>query len=246
MTPRPPAWSAGRYSRTLTDESRLSSSRNSSEPLPLQAPLEQFSCDYSSKRSEEASAREAVSSDSRRAPEAWCSWAHCRPKQPRTGVSRGGHCRANCPTRLPTRWHRRCWTSFRVHRGRLLTSFRQRVRRTRGEKTPGSDSHLAPGSWCSRKATLHVKEPRTGVPRRGHCRPTNVHRGYRLVSTVGFCHFRAQVERILAHFRQRASEERPEARSHGFGLASYSRRLVFPGGDIAGPNSNTAFDPSLE
>ena len=27
----------------------------------------------------------------------------------------------------------------------------------------------------------------TGVPRRGHCRPTNVPRSYRRVGTVGFC-----------------------------------------------------------
>ena len=35
-------------------------------------------------------------------------------------------------------------------------------------------------------------------------------------------------------------------RNHGFGIASCSRGLVFSNGDIAGPNSNTPFDPSLE
>ena len=38
----------------------------------------------------------------------------------------------------------------------------------------------------------------------------------------------------------------PEARNHGFGFASCSRRLVFPDGDIAGPTSNTALNPPLE
>ena len=36
------------------------------------------------------------------------------------------------------------------------------------------------------------------------------------------------------------SEERPEARYHGFGFVSCSRGPVFPDGDIAGPHSNTA------
>ena len=38
--------------------------------------------------------------------------------------------------------------------------------------------------------------------------------------------FRAQLERILALFRQRA-KERPEARYYGFGFASCSPGLVF-------------------
>ena len=42
------------------------------------------------------------------------------------------------------------------------------------------------------------------------------------------------------------SEERPEMRNHGFGFASCSHGLVFPDGDITGPNSNMAFDLSLE
>ena len=72
VTPRPPARSAGRYSRKFTEESRLSSSRNSSEPLPLRAQLEQFSGEYTPK-SEEATTRETVGSASHRAPEACCS-----------------------------------------------------------------------------------------------------------------------------------------------------------------------------
>ena len=42
------------------------------------------------------------------------------------------------------------------------------------------------------------------------------------------------------------NEERPEARYLGFGFASCFRGLVFPDGNIADPNSNTAFHPSLE
>ena len=42
VTPRPPARSAGRYSRRSTEKSHLSSSRSSVEPLPLWAQLEQL------------------------------------------------------------------------------------------------------------------------------------------------------------------------------------------------------------
>ena len=42
------------------------------------------------------------------------------------------------------------------------------------------------------------------------------------------------------------SEERPEMQTHGSGFASCSRGLVFPDGDIVGPNSNTTFDPSIQ
>ena len=35
----------------------------------------------------------------------------------------------------------------------------------------------------------------------------NAQRGYRRVGTVGFCHFRAQLERILALFRQRTRKD---------------------------------------
>ena len=88
-------------------------------------------------------------------------------------------------------------------------------------------------------------EPRTGVPKRGHCRPTNVQRGYRRVGAVGFCHFSGTVREDSRAFPP-TSQERPEASNHGFGFVSCSRGLVFPDGDIAGPNSSTAFDPSLE
>ena len=38
----------------------------------------------------------------------------------------------------------------------------------------------------------------------------------------------------------------PEETNRSFGFASCSRGLVFPDGDIAGPNFNTAFDPYLK
>ena len=60
-----------------------------------------------------------------------------------------------------------------------------------------------------------------------------------------FAIFRAQLERTLAFFRQRAKKtqgEKPRVRI----CVVRSRSLVSPDGDIAGPDSNTAFDPSLE
>ena len=162
-----------------------------------------------------------------------------------TGVPRGGHCRPKCPTRLPTSWHRRCRTLFRVQRERLLTSFRQRVRRTRGEKPQVRSRILLPRPGAPARGHYRPKEPRIGVPRRGNCRRTNVQRGYRRVGTVGLCHFSGAV-RADSRASPPTSEERPEARYHEFGFASCSRGLVFPNGDTADPNSNTAFDPSLE
>ena len=132
-----------------------------------------------------------------------------------------------------------------MQRGRLLTSFRQRVRRTRGENPRVRTRILIPKPGALATGHYKSKEPRAGVPRRGHCRPTNVQRGYRPVGTVGFCHFSGAVKADSRAFPP-TSEERPEARNHGFGFASCSRGLVFPDGDIAGPNSNTVFDPSLE
>ena len=106
-------------------------------------------------------------------------------------------------------------------------------------ETPGSDSHLAPEAWCSRKGTLQAQRAED------RCRPINVQRGYRRVGTVGFCHFSGAVI-VDSRAVPPTSEERPEARHHGFGFASCSRGLVFLGGDIVGTNFNTAFDPSLE
>ena len=135
--------------------------------------------------------------------------------------------------------------SFRMQRGRLLTSFRQRVKRTRDEKPRVRTRILLPRLGAPARRHYRPKEPRTEVPRTGHCTPTNVQRGYRRVGTVGFCHFSGALRADSRPFPP-TREERPEARNYGFGFASCSRGLVFPDGDIAGPNCNTAFDPSLE
>ena len=117
-------------------------------------------------------------------------------------------------TRLPTGWHSRRWTLFRVRRGRLLTSFRQRVRRTRGEKLRVRTRSLLPRPGAPTRRHCRPKEPRTGVPRRGHCRPTNVQRGYRRVGTVGFCYFSGAVRADCRVFPP-TSEEDPRQETTG-------------------------------
>ena len=72
VAPRPPARSAGRYSRKPTEESHLSSSRNSLEPLARSGAVRAGSCNFSPKN-EGDTTRETVGSDSHRDPEAWCS-----------------------------------------------------------------------------------------------------------------------------------------------------------------------------
>ena len=69
VTPRPPAQSAERYSREVTEESRLSSSSNSSEPPAPSGAVRAVSCDFKPK-SDKATTRPPVGSDSLRAPEA--------------------------------------------------------------------------------------------------------------------------------------------------------------------------------
>ena len=112
-------------------------------------------------------------------------------------------------------------------------------------ETRGSDSHLAPEAWCSRKGTLQAQRAEDWCSQKGtfqtHNCPKRLPMGWH-------CRFLRFSGAVRADFRAfpTTSEERPEARYHGFGLASCSRALVFPDGDIAGPNFNTAFDPSLK
>ena len=143
-------------------------------------------------------------------------------------------------------WHRRCWTLFRVQRGRLLTSSRQRVRRIRGEKPQVRTRILLPRPGAPARGHYRPKEPRTDVPSRGHCRPTKMSNEATdgLVPSV-FAIFRAQLERILALFRQRAKKD-PRRDTTGSDSRRAPEAWCFPNGDIADPNSNTAFDPSLE
>ena len=67
VTPRPPARSAGRYSRKSTEESFLSSRRSSLEPPAPSGAVRSASCDFSPK-SEGDTARETMDSDSHRDP----------------------------------------------------------------------------------------------------------------------------------------------------------------------------------
>ena len=72
VTPRPPARSAGRYSRKSTEESHLSSSGSSLEPPAPSGAARAASGGYSPK-SDGDTTRETVGPDSPRDPEAWCS-----------------------------------------------------------------------------------------------------------------------------------------------------------------------------
>ena len=87
MTPRPPARSAGRYSRKSTEESHLSSSGSSLEPPAPPGAARAASGGYSPK-SDEDTTRETVGPDSPRAPEAWC---------PRTGTFQARTATVWCP-----------------------------------------------------------------------------------------------------------------------------------------------------
>ena len=69
VTPRPPARSAGRYSREDTEESRLSSTSNSSEPSAPSGAVREVPRDFTP-TSGKATTRPPVGSGSHRAPEA--------------------------------------------------------------------------------------------------------------------------------------------------------------------------------
>ena len=71
VTPRPPARSAGRYSRRSTEESHLSSSGNNLEPPAPSGAVRAASGGHSPK-SDGDTTRETVGPDSPRDPEAWC------------------------------------------------------------------------------------------------------------------------------------------------------------------------------
>ena len=72
VTPRPPAQSAGRFSRTSTEKAHLSSRRSSLEHPAPSGSVRAASCDFSPK-SEGDTGRETLGPDSHRDPEAWCS-----------------------------------------------------------------------------------------------------------------------------------------------------------------------------
>ena len=107
VTPRPPARSAGRYSRKSTEESYLSSSRSSFElPAPSGA-VEQLHAIFPQRakgtRREKRWVRTRIVIPRPSIP----GRGHYRPERPRLGVPVRGHCRSKFPTRLPTGWNRR-------------------------------------------------------------------------------------------------------------------------------------------
>ena len=109
VTPRPPARSAGPYSRKSTEESHLSSRRSRLEPLPLRAQLEQLLAIFRRRtkviRGEKPWVRIPIVLRRPGVP----GRGHYS-KLPRPGVPGRGHCRPKFPTRLPTDWHSRLLT----------------------------------------------------------------------------------------------------------------------------------------
>ena len=87
VTPRPPARSAGRYTRRSTEESHLSSSGSSLKPPAPSGAAKAASGGYSP-TSDGDTTRETVGPDSPRAPEAWC---------PRTGTFQARTATVWCP-----------------------------------------------------------------------------------------------------------------------------------------------------
>ena len=145
---------------------------------------------------------------------------HCMPKLPRAGVPRRGHRRSRIPTRLQTGCNRRFGTPFQAQLGRLLTNFRQRVRKTRG-KTPRVRTPMK-----LRKGAVRAQRAETGVSRTGHYRPecpTKLPTGwYRRLLTI----FRAQLQRIYAFFRQRVKTNRGKKK------VRVQYPVVLPGRDV--------------
>ena len=157
VTPRPPARSAGRYSRNITEESRLSLDRNSSEPLPLGVQLEQFSCDYAPK-SEEATARETVGSDSRRAPEAWCSGkGTLQAQRAEDWCFQTETLQTQMPNEATDGLAPSVLDSFLGAMRGASYEFPPASEEDPRRETPGSDSHVAPQARCSRKGTLQAQ-----------------------------------------------------------------------------------------
>ena len=111
VTPRPPARSAGPYSRKSTEESHLSSRRSRLEPLPLRAQLEQLLAIFRRRtkviRGEKPWVRIPIV-----LPRPGVPGRGHYSKLPRPGVPGRGHCRPKFPARFPTGWHRRLLILF--------------------------------------------------------------------------------------------------------------------------------------
>ena len=109
----------------------------------------------------------------------------------------------------------------------VLDSFSGAVRATSYEFPPASEEDPRreprvrtrtllprPGAPARGHYKYRPKEPRTGVPRRGQCRPKNVQRSYRRVETVGFCKFSGAV-RADYHVFPPTSKEDPRRETTG-------------------------------
>ena len=83
-------------------------------------------------------------------------------------------------------------------------------------ENPGSDSHLAPEAWCSRKRKLQAQRAEDWCSQKGkfqtHKCPTRLPTGWH----IRFLPFSGAVREDSRGFPPK-SEERPEARNHGCG-----------------------------
>ena len=107
VTPRLPAPSAGRYPRKFTEESRLSSSRSTSEPPAPREQSTQFLANFHQRAKRTRGGKPWVRIRIMLPRPGAPARGHHRPKEPRTGVPRRGYCRPKRPRRQATGWHRR-------------------------------------------------------------------------------------------------------------------------------------------
>ena len=114
--------------------------------------------------------------------EAWCSrGAHYRPKEPRTGVPRGGHFQAQSAENwysqrgsLQTQMSNEATNGLAQSvsdsfsgAARAACEFPPASEEDPRQETPGSDSHLALEAWCSRKGTLQAQRAEDWCSQKG-------------------------------------------------------------------------------
>ena len=205
VTPRTSARSAGRYSLENTEESRLSSSINSSEPPVLSSAVRAVPCDFTPK-SDKTTARPPVGSGSRRASEAG------RSKTGTLQAQRAGDWRPQTGTlqaHMPN-------TASDGLAPSTFDPYHPWVRARAVLPRPG----------VPRRGRCRPKVLETGVPRRGHYRlicltrpPTGWHHLLLTLTTRGFG--------LAPCFRGRAFPD-------GDAAGPKCWRLVSPDGDITG------------
>ena len=109
-----------------------------------------------------------MGSDSRRAPEAWCSLrGHYRPKEPRTGVPRGGHFRPQMSNEATDGLAPSVLDSYLGAARAASYEFPPASEENPRREIPGSDSHVAPEAWCSRKGTLQAQRAKDWCSQKG-------------------------------------------------------------------------------